>query len=170
MSSATSGQKAQLSGLLWGFSHTGYMESTSSRLLSSIPSLGQLARWDTSYQQPWWMTWLTSPWSSGSCGELWTIPESSGTPQLTWCIFLQAQRPSLTVELAEAVPNGTQIPLLEAMLASVIWWKFKRTGWRTLGWSWQGSLSSCCKLRSPGNKTASIWFIVFHLNQPSFPP
>lgn len=38
--------------------------------------------------------------------------------------------------------------------------KVKRTGWRTLRWSWQGPLVSCCKLWSLSHGTASVCFII----------
>lgn len=82
---------------------------------------------------------------------------------------MQPQRTNVKAELGEADPNGTQIPVLEAIFASVIWWKFKRAGWRTMGWSWQGPL--CLTVSSEVLARAQPTFdSLFHLNQLFFPP
>lgn len=36
-------------------------------------------------------------------------------------------------------------------------WKFKRSGWRTLGWSWQEPLGSYWKSRGLSSSTTTIW-------------
>lgn len=63
------------------------------------------------------------------CGQSQLVLQPLRTSELNSCIFMQPQRVSLEVEdLGKVEPMGTQIPALEGIFASVIWWGFKRTG------------------------------------------
>ena len=68
-----------------------------------------------------WKSW-------GRSGQFQRVLEPLGTSELPSCAFVPPQRISLEVGLREADTNGTQILALEAISASVVWWKFKRTG------------------------------------------
>lgn len=83
--------------------------------------------------------------------------------------FHAATKNKLKVELGEADPNRTQIPVLEASFASVIWWEFKRTDdarWDGAGKA-LGRLAVSSELLATAQPASDS---LFHRSPPSFPP